>query len=173
MTATATQTEFYTTIDSPIGQLLLTGDNDKLTGLHMMGAHDYSELMEVRDEDRSPFSEAINQLEEYFAGTRTDFDLKLDARGTEFQTAVWDALLDIPYAQTRSYGEIAFAIGKPKAPRAVGMANNRNPIAVIIPCHRVIGANGSLVGYGGGLNRKTWLLTHEQSVAANPHRART
>lgn len=163
MTATAIQTELYTTIESPIGPLLLTGDNNKLTGLHMMGAHDYSELMSVRSEERSPFVDAISQLEEYFAGSRIEFDLVLDAKGTEFQMKVWNALREIPYAQTRSYGEIATAIGNPKAPRAVGMANNRNPIAVIIPCHRVIGATGSLVGYGGGLDRKTWLLNHEQS----------
>lgn len=166
MTATTTDMEFYTTIDSPIGPLLLTGDKDRLTGLHMMGAHDYGELMTARSEDRTVFASAISQLEEYFAGSRTEFDLKLDAQGTEFQTAVWNALCDIPYAQTRSYGEVATAIGNSKAPRAVGMANNRNPIAVIIPCHRVIGASGSLVGYGGGLDRKVWLLEHEQKVAA-------
>lgn len=164
MTVTETQTESYTTIDSPIGPLLLTGGRDKLTGLHMMGAHDYDELMTVRNEDRSAFATVIRQLEEYFEGSRTEFELALDPRGTKFQTAVWDALCDIPYAQTRSYGQVATAVGNPKAPRAVGMANNRNPIAVIIPCHRVIGASGSLVGYGGGLDRKVWLLEHERKV---------
>lgn len=166
MTVTDSSTELFTKIDSPIGPLLLTGDSDKLTGLHMMGAHDYGELMRVRSEDRSAFADAVSQLEEYFEGSRTEFELELDARGTAFQAAVWDALREIPYAQTRSYGDVARAIGKPKAPRAVGMANNRNPIAVIIPCHRVIGASGKLVGYGGGLDRKTWLLNHEAEIAS-------
>lgn len=166
MTTNTIEREHYTTIDGPLGRLLLTGTDQNLTGLHMMGAHDYSALIEARTEDRAVFVDAIGQLEEYFDGSRTEFDLPLDARGTEFQTAVWKALGEIPYAQTRSYGDVAAAVGNPKGSRAVGMANNRNPIAVIIPCHRVIGASGKLVGYGGGLDRKVWLIEHEQKVAA-------
>ena len=109
-------------------------------------------------------TQAINQLEAYFSGERTAFDLPLGAEGTEFQRSVWEALLRIPYGETRSYGQIAEAIGKPKAGRAVGMANHRNPIAIIIPCHRVIGSDGSLVGYGGGINVKTFLLQLERGV---------
>lgn len=166
MTTTINERELYATIDSPIGPLLLTGTDETLTGLHMMGAHDYGEMIDARTENSAAFTDAIGQLSEYFDGSRIEFDLQLDARGTVFQRAVWEALTEIPYAQTRSYGDIANAVGNPKAPRAVGMANNRNPIAVIIPCHRVIGASGKLVGYGGGLDRKTWLLDHERTVAA-------
>jgi O-6-methylguanine DNA methyltransferase len=107
----------------------------------------------------------VDQLEGYFSGTVHRFDLPLDPEGTAFQRLVWGALLTIPFAHTRSYGEVAGAIGQPKSARAVGLANNQNPIALIIPCHRVIGADGSLVGYGGGTQRKRWLLDHETRVA--------
>lgn len=102
------------------------------------------------------------QLDEYFSGERTAFDLPLAPKGTDFQKKVWNALREIPYGETRTYGEIAAAIGNPKAARAVGMANNRNPIGIIIPCHRVVGVNGKLVGYAGGVEKKEWLLTLEQ-----------
>lgn len=105
--------------------------------------------------------EAVEQLEGYFCGALTRFDVTLDAEGTEFQGTVWRELLTIPYGETRTYGQIAKAIGQPKSARAVGLANNQNPIAIIVPCHRVIGANKSLTGYGGGLPRKRWLLQHE------------
>lgn len=153
---------YFTTVTSPIGQLLLTGDEETLTGLYMADARDYADKREPRRRNDAAFAEATGQLAEYFAGKRRDFDLQLSPQGTEFQSKVWSALRDIPYGETRSYGEIAAAIGKPKASRAVGTANNRNPIAVIVPCHRVIGANGSLVGYGGGLDRKTLLLSLER-----------
>jgi methylated-DNA-[protein]-cysteine S-methyltransferase len=107
----------------------------------------------------------VDQLENYFSGMLTSFDVALDPDGTAFQHAVWGALLGIPYAETRSYGEVARAINQPRAARAVGLANNQNPIAIIIPCHRVIGANKSLTGYGGGLPRKRWLLQHEAKFA--------
>ncbi len=103
----------------------------------------------------------VDQLKEYFAGSRRDFDLGLDLEGTPFQQNVWRALLDIPYGETRSYGEIARAIGKPRAARAVGMANHNNPVSIVVPCHRVIGHDGRLVGYGGGLDIKTALLNLE------------
>ena len=106
--------------------------------------------------------EYFNQLKEYFQGTRREFTIPIEAEGSEFQKKVWKALLDIPYGQTRTYKEIAIAIGNEKACRAVGMANNRNPISIIIPCHRVIGANGKLVGYGGGLDIKEKLLNIEK-----------
>jgi len=115
----------------------------------------------------------VDQLESYFSGMLKRFSLPLDPDGTEFQHAVWQTLLEIPYAKTHSYGEIARAIGQPKAARAVGLANNQNPIAIIVPCHRVIGAGGSLVGYGGGMHRKKWLLDHEARFADLDARAAT
>ncbi|MBO5330240.1 MAG: methylated-DNA--[protein]-cysteine S-methyltransferase [Anaerotignum sp.] len=107
--------------------------------------------------------ECKKQLEEYFAGKRKTFDLPLVPRGTEFQQKVWKALQEIPYGETRTYGEVAAAIGNPKAARAVGMANNKNPIGIIIPCHRVVGANGKLVGYAGGMEKKEFLLELERN----------
>ncbi len=107
----------------------------------------------------------VDQLDGYFCGTLSRFDLRLDPQGSEFQLAVWKELRRIPHAETRSYGDIAKAIGQPKAARAVGLANNQNPLPIIVPCHRVIGADGSLTGYGGGLPRKRWLLAHEHRFA--------
>jgi methylated-DNA-[protein]-cysteine S-methyltransferase len=117
-------------------------------------------------EDPARFEEARQQLEEYFDGQRTEFDVPLNAKGTVFQHEVWAALQTIPYGEVRSYGEIAEQIGRPKASRAVGLANARNPIAVIVPCHRVIGASGVLIGYAGGLERKRLLLDLEAQSAA-------
>ena len=153
----------YDIVDSPIGRLLLTGNDQALTGLFMLdtGGH----LAAVRaDWTRRPggFNRAAEQLAEYFAGSRTEFDLALAPSGSPFQLAVWAELARIPYGVTVSYGEVAAAIGKSLlASRAVGLANGRNPISIIVPCHRVIGADGSLTGYGGGLERKEWLLRHE------------
>lgn len=110
--------------------------------------------------------EAVDQLEGYFCGALTKFELALDPQGSEFETAVWRELLAIPYGETRTYGQIAKSVGQPKGSRAVGLANNSNPIAIVIPCHRVIGANGDLTGYGGGLPRKKWLLAHETHFGA-------
>jgi len=149
-------------VDSPLGELLLVGDGSSLTRLEMPpwdapagGRH---------DPDAFPDVEA--QLGAYFAGELTEFDLALAPRGSGFQLAVWAALLRIPYGETASYGEIAAELGRPDAVRAVGATNGRNPIAVIVPCHRVIGADGSLVGYGGGLPRKRLLLELEAEHAA-------
>jgi methylated-DNA-[protein]-cysteine S-methyltransferase len=108
-----------------------------------------------------PLGEAVRQLSEYFAGTRRTFHLPLRLQGTEFQQRVWRELTEIPYGETWSYGQLARRIGNPNASRAVGLANGRNPISILVPCHRVIGADGSLTGYGGGLERKQWLLAHE------------
>ena len=118
------------------------------------------------ERDDEAFPDAVEQLAAYFAGDRTEFDLELDLVGTQFQRRVWAALLTIPYGETRSYGEIARQIGSPGAFRAVGLANGHNPIGIIVPCHRVIGANGSLTGYGGGLDRKRALLEMEKSRAS-------
>jgi len=155
-------TTFHTQIPSPIGPLQLIGNGEALQGLYM---HPYNPPDDWR-ESAEPFADAIAQLNEYFAGERTEFDLALDMRGTQFQKDVWNALLTIPYGETRSYGEIAKQIGRPDRARAVGSANGSNPISIIVPCHRVIGADGSLVGYGGGLDRKRFLLDHEAGVGS-------
>ncbi|HEY1594682.1 MAG TPA: methylated-DNA--[protein]-cysteine S-methyltransferase [Thermoleophilaceae bacterium] len=152
----------YTHIPSPIGDLLLTGDEHSLQGLYMSpyGLPDQAKTA------REPFTTAVEQLEQYFAGERVEFDLALDMHGTQFQRNVWDALLTIPYGETCSYGEIAKRIGRPDRARAVGAANGSNPVSIIVPCHRVIGSDGSLTGYGGGLPRKRWLLDHEAGVGS-------
>jgi methylated-DNA-[protein]-cysteine S-methyltransferase len=153
----------YTTMPSPVGELLLSGRDGALTGLTMhRGAAPPVHTSWRRDD--AMFAGAREQLHEYFAGTRTDFDLALAPAGTEFQQRVWRALCEIPYGDTTSYGAIARQLGTPDASRAVGLANGRNPIAIVIPCHRVIGSDGSLTGYGGGLDRKRWLLDHERGV---------
>jgi methylated-DNA-[protein]-cysteine S-methyltransferase len=152
---------YFTTINSPIGPLLLTGEDGALTGLYMQhGRKPFSPQSGWR-EDPDALADAIIQLHEYFAGERPEFDLALNPSGNAFELRVWDALREIPYGQTVSYGEIARRIDAHTAARAVGLANGRNPIAVIVPCHRVIGADGSLTGYGGGLPRKRYLLDLE------------
>jgi methylated-DNA-[protein]-cysteine S-methyltransferase len=152
----------YRTIDSPIGWLTLAGRDSVLTNLRMVD-QTYEPSRADWSPDHGAFSDAVDQLDAYFAGELTDFDVELDLRGTEFQRRVWKALLTIPYGETRSYGEIAEQIGAPGAARAVGLANGHNPIAIIVPCHRVIGASGKLTGYGGGLDRKQTLLELEKS----------
>jgi methylated-DNA-[protein]-cysteine S-methyltransferase len=147
--------------DSPIGKLLLTSNGDALTGLYM----DKEPEGAWEADDLTP---AKQQLGEYFAGKRRVFDLKLAPQGTDFQMRVWKALQEIPYGETVSYLHIATRIGQPSAVRAVGAANGKNPIGIIIPCHRVIGAAGQLVGYGGGLPRKKWLLEHESPTPSLP-----
>lgn len=141
-------------IDTPIGPLHAVVDEEgRLVELGFREP--------LKDEGVSSAPHVERQLREYFGGKRKMFDLELAPRGTEFQLAVWNALTQIPYGDTISYSELAHRIGKPAAVRAVGAANGANPIPVIIPCHRVIGANGSLTGYGGGIERKQWLLAHE------------
>jgi methylated-DNA-[protein]-cysteine S-methyltransferase len=150
---------------SPVGELLLTTtDGHALSGLHMLPEHRHGPR--IRPDwrrDPEPFAAATAQLDAYFAGELTAFDLPLAPQGTPFQLDVWRALCEIPYGRTASYGEIARAIGHPDRARAVGAANGRNPISIVVPCHRVIGANGDLVGYGGGLERKRFLLALEGS----------
>jgi methylated-DNA-[protein]-cysteine S-methyltransferase len=159
---------YWTSIDSPLGPLLLTADDVGLTRLHM-DSEKYGPSGPRPEwvEDTSAFAEVRRQLDEYFARDRTDFDLALHPAGTPFQLEVWEALTTIPYGEVRSYGQIAEQLGRPGASRAVGLANGRNPIAVIVPCHRVIGAAGSLTGYGGGLHRKRLLLDLEAGVAGH------
>jgi methylated-DNA-[protein]-cysteine S-methyltransferase len=151
-------TVYYSRIDSPIGELLLTGDGHALTGLFMENQRHGEGPSADWQRDDALFTEAREQLAAYFAGQRQTFDLDLAPTGTDFQCRVWQALRDIPFGKTESYGVLARRIGAPKASRAVGLANGRNPISIIVPCHRVIGADGSLTGYGGGIERKRWLL---------------
>jgi methylated-DNA-[protein]-cysteine S-methyltransferase len=156
----------YTRTASPIGELLLAGDGHVLQLLHMMEGRHPVRIDAAWRRDDDAFADARTQLGEYFEGRRTSFDIPLALNGTPFQRRVWEALLEIPYGETTSYGELARRLGSPRAMRAVGLANGRNPIAVIVPCHRVIGANGALTGYGGGLERKRLLLELESRLVA-------
>jgi methylated-DNA-[protein]-cysteine S-methyltransferase len=155
----------YTICDSPLGELLLLGDNESLHGLYMQDGPRPKPIAPAWERSAAPFARMLEQLGEYFEGTRVDFELSLVMHGTPFERRVWRALQEIPYGSTVSYGELARRIGRPSAPRAVGLANGRNPISVIVPCHRVIGANGTLTGYGGGLGRKRTLLALERRHA--------
>ncbi|MFN8074928.1 MAG: methylated-DNA--[protein]-cysteine S-methyltransferase [Kineosporiaceae bacterium] len=165
----------HAVVDSPVGPLTLVADQGALTGVFMDAqAHRpegsrFGERVEPHpdgDADARVLAEAARQLEEYFAGGRREFDLPLAARGTAFQERVWAALREIPYGTTWSYGRLAEHIGAPGAARAVGLANGRNPIGIVVPCHRVIGASGALTGYGGGTERKRTLLALEAGQAA-------
>jgi methylated-DNA-[protein]-cysteine S-methyltransferase len=152
---------YWHEIDSPIGRLLLAGDGASLIQVGFQGGPHPLRPADDWIADGTPFRLAIAQLGEYFAGKRRRFDLPLAPRGTEFQRQVWRALTEIPYGKTVSYGELARRIGKPNGPRAVGLANGANPLPIIVPCHRVIGADGSLTGFGGGLPIKRKLLALE------------
>lgn len=146
--------------DSPIGPLVLQCDGSALVGIWLPGSADAPHAT-AGPADTAPLKAAVQQLTAYFAGQRTTFDLPLALRGTAFQMRVWDQLKAIPHGETISYGELARRVGSPAAARAVGAANGRNPLPIVIPCHRVIGANGKLVGYGGGLAIKEALLKIE------------
>jgi methylated-DNA-[protein]-cysteine S-methyltransferase len=159
-------------LPSPIGSLTLVAEAGELTALYMDAQQhrpDASSLGVPGDPDAAPFAAASRQLADYFAGQLTEFDLPLAPAGTPFQRRVWAALQAIPYGQTWSYAQLAGKIGQATAVRAVGLANGRNPIALVIPCHRVIGSDGSLTGYGGGLDRKRFLLDLEARAAASRH----
>lgn len=161
MIATTQTPAVMAAMDSPIGRLTLTAEGDVLTGVHMHEQRHAPLLSPSIERDDAALAPFVAQLQAYFAGDLTDFDVPIELYGTEFQRRVWAALREIPYGETISYGELARRVGNPKASRAVGLANGRNPVAIVVPCHRVIGANGSLTGYGGGLERKVWLLEHE------------
>ncbi|HEY5920892.1 MAG TPA: methylated-DNA--[protein]-cysteine S-methyltransferase [Kofleriaceae bacterium] len=148
------------TLPSPLGVLRLYGHADELIGVWLPDSDDLVPA-HAKQASTPVLRATAKQLEEYFAGERRAFDLPLAPRGTGFQQLVWRALTAIPFGETRSYGELARAIGRPSASRAVGAANGKNPISIIVPCHRVIGASGDLTGYGGGLPAKRWLLAHE------------
>ncbi|WP_422745830.1 methylated-DNA--[protein]-cysteine S-methyltransferase [Mycobacterium sp. WMMD1722] len=152
---------FFRTVDSPVGPLTLAGRDGRLMHLRMVD-QTYDPNRTGWSRDDGIFDDAVAQLAAYFRGELTTFDLELELTGTAFQRRVWEALLTIPYGETRSYAEIARKIGAPGAFRAVGLANGHNPVGIIVPCHRVIGANGSLTGYGGGLDRKRLLLALER-----------
>jgi methylated-DNA-[protein]-cysteine S-methyltransferase len=149
------------TVDSPIGPLTMIARDGVLTDLSMVEQRHTTPPPRDAVEDDAWFKDVAEQLDAYFDGELTIFDLDIMLTGTSFQRSVWSQLREIPYGETISYGELARRVGNPNASRAVGLANGRNPIAIIVPCHRVIGADGSLTGYGGGLERKSWLLEHE------------
>ncbi len=165
---------YYDVIDTPVGPLFVGGSAEGIHRVDFLAGDGHGvrkdgwsitalerDAGEAATHDPQAAAEVTTQLREYFAGERSTFSLRLAARGTEFQRRVWSALSEIPEGETRSYGQIAARIGSPAASRAVGAANGQNPIAVVVPCHRVVGANGTLTGYGGGLDRKRWLLEHE------------
>jgi methylated-DNA-[protein]-cysteine S-methyltransferase len=154
----------HTVVDSPVGPLTLVATGSVLTGVYLDAGRHPPAPGRFGAADPGPFAEVTRQLGEYFSGERTAFELQLALAGTAFQQRVWDELRAIPYGQTISYGALARRIGQPTASRAVGLANGKNPVAIIVPCHRVVGADGSLAGYGGGLDRKRFLIALEQQV---------
>lgn len=172
--------KYYQEYASSVGEIRLVADEGAIIALELSGAPDSHRFLQKGEltyeqagerwradgavcQETAVIAQAYRQLEEYFAGKRQYFSVPLAAKGTPFQERVWKALQTIPYGETRTYGQIAAQIGQPGASRAVGMANHRNPVAIMIPCHRVIGADGALTGYGGGLERKAFLLQLEQS----------
>jgi methylated-DNA-[protein]-cysteine S-methyltransferase len=155
---------FYTIADSPMGPILLAGNSEGLTELNFQAGTRPTVIAPEWEEDAEPFAESIRQLQAYFAGELQEFDLPLAPTGTPFQITVWRELQAIPYGETISYGELARRIGRPKAARAVGLANGANPLPLVVPCHRVVGSDGRLTGYGGGLPIKEALLVHERAL---------
>jgi len=156
-----------TTHRTPVGDLMLVASARGLRAIHWPDSSPSTDSLEaVRVADHPILRQTIAQLDEYFAGTRRDFDIPLDLAGTPFQLAAWHALADIPYGETTTYGRQARALGMPNAARAVGSANRVNPVCIVLPCHRVVGADGSLTGFAGGLERKRWLLDHETALTA-------
>lgn len=149
-------------IDSPLGRIILVVDgDDALTAVQFEGQRHAWNAAALGPRDDDVATVAVAQIGEYFAGDRTRFDLALAPRGTEFQQRVWDAIAQVPFGATKTYGEVAHALGAPGSSRAVGAATGRNPISIIVPCHRVMGGSRRLTGYAGGIDRKRWLLTHE------------
>lgn len=158
---------FYWNHPSPLGSLLLTSDGEALTGLFMEEHRRGPRRDEGWVEEAAPFAQARRQLDAYFAGRLCEFTLPLAPAGSPFQLGVWRVLREIPFGETWSYRKLAERVGIPGAARAVGSANARNPISIVVPCHRVIGSSGALTGYGGGLPRKEWLLAHEAKGRAS------
>jgi len=156
--------QLYATIESPLGELLILSDGEAITGLYLPDHRGGPQVEATWRRASEPFREAQRQLTAYFAGELTTFDLPVEMTGTRFERRVWQQLATIPYGETISYSQLAQQLGQPTATRAVGRANGRNPISIIIPCHRVIGADGNLTGYGGGVERKRWLLELEGRV---------
>lgn len=154
-------TKLFSLLESPIGELLLTGNGSSVSGIWMQSHKSEWKRANAWQRDDDAFAVVRAQLTEYFCGERSSFELALAPEGTDFQRKVWNALCEIPYGETISYGELARRIGQPSAARAVGLANGSNPLPIVVPCHRVIGADGSLTGFGGGIERKRWLLAHE------------
>ena len=161
ITTPSTGELLWSRMPSPIGELLLVGRKGVLSGLYVADHERCPSVTAAAVEDHDAFVDARAQLDEYFTGSRRTFELHVELHGSPFQRRVWQALLDVPYGQTASYGEIARRLGVPTAARAVGAANGRNPVSIVVPCHRVIGASGTLTGYGWGTDRKAWLLDHE------------
>ena len=164
----------YHVMSSPVGLLFLALSERGLRHLEfmdrksikrMIASHTEAGSTDVWEASLLSLKPVVDQLEAYFCGALTEYEIPLDLIGTDFQKAVWKQLTRIPFGETRTYGDIAKAVHQPKAARAVGLANNQNPVAIVVPCHRVIGANGSLTGYGGGMQRKRWLLQHEARFA--------
>lgn len=162
--AVAREAERHRVVDSPIGPLSLVAAGGALVELRFPNSPLEPGEGGVEDADDPVLRQAADELDEYFAGERTDFDVPLAPRGTAFQLAAWRALRDIPFGETVSYGDQARRLGDVNKSRAIGAANGRNPIPIIVPCHRVIGANGSLIGFGGGIELKVWLLDHERRI---------
>lgn len=152
----------HTEIDSPLGTLTLVAADGTLSAVYMTDQRYRPDEATFGRSDPDAFGHVLTQLAEYFAGERAVFDLPLTLEGTPFQREVWQALREIPYGETRTYGDLAAALGRPNAARAVGLANGRNPLSIVVPCHRLVGSDGSLTGYGGGLERKRYLLDLER-----------
>lgn len=153
----------YDIIDSPVGQLLVTGDGNTITGLYLENHKGGPSIESGWKRDPEQFQALRDQLAKYFRGELSDFDLKLNLKGTEFQQQVWKLLEEIPHGKTATYGELAGKLGRPQASRAVGSAVGRNPVSIVVPCHRVLGSNGAITGYAGGVKRKEILLELERS----------
>ena len=162
MAGTTAKALLYTTVESPVGELLIATDQRTIRLIHFQDGRHPLDLVDKRRGDSPLLDEVKRQLDEYFQRERKEFDLPLAFEGTAFQRKAWEALLTIPYGQTVSYGEQARRIGQPNAARAVGAANGRNPISIVVPCHRVVGSGGQLIGFGGGLQTKAQLLDLER-----------
>ncbi|ENC6729817.1 cysteine methyltransferase [Vibrio navarrensis] len=154
---------YYTIAPSPLGEMTLQANDEGILGIWFTTQTTRPDDLGQEDANHPVLGLALTQLNEYFLGKRTQFDLPIAAKGTAFQMQVWQALTTIPYGETWSYQELANAIGNPKAVRAVGLANGKNPVSIVVPCHRVIGKNGKLTGYAGGIERKRWLLERESN----------